>query len=76
MSKHNNRGIWRVVLILFLGLYRSFQLLAVILNQIKPLGRRTTIEVAYHSDGPARKGRRIQLPVDAETATAPVSIAA
>lgn len=54
----------------------SFQLLAVILNQITPLGRRTTIEIAYHSDRPARKGRHIQLPIDTETANAPVSIAA
>ncbi|KAJ4421367.1 hypothetical protein N0V85_000240 [Neurospora sp. IMI 360204] len=54
----------------------SFQLLAVILNQIKPLGRRTTIEVAYHGVGPVQKDRYIQLPVDAETAIPPMSIAA
>ncbi|KAK3503675.1 hypothetical protein B0T13DRAFT_136984 [Neurospora crassa] len=56
----------------------SFQLLAVILDQIKPLGRRTTIEVAYHSDGPVQKDYYIQLPVEteAEAGNPPMSIAA
>ncbi|KAK3401967.1 hypothetical protein B0T20DRAFT_347109 [Sordaria brevicollis] len=54
----------------------TFQLLVVILNHSKVLGQKTTIEIAYHGDGPARSGRRIQLPVDAETVTAPVSITA
>ncbi|KAK3492517.1 uncharacterized protein B0T23DRAFT_143544 [Neurospora hispaniola] len=56
----------------------SFQLLAVILDQIKPLGRRTTIEIAYHSDGPVQKDYYIQLPVEteAEAGNPPMSIAA
>ncbi|KAK1775869.1 hypothetical protein QBC45DRAFT_435632 [Copromyces sp. CBS 386.78] len=66
---------WRAPLIIGY-VVGGFQLLAVILNQIKPLGRRITIEVAYHGVGPVRKDRYIQLPVDAETAVPPVSIAA
>ncbi|CCC13491.1 hypothetical protein SMACR_07115 [Sordaria macrospora] len=52
----------------------GFQLLAVVLDQVKPLGRRTTIEVAFHGVGPVRKDRYIQLPVDAEAAVPPMSI--
>lgn len=66
------------VLISSIYIYRSFQLLAVILDQIKPLGRRTTLEIAYHSDGPVQKDYYIQLPVDteAEAVNPPMSIAA
>ncbi|KAK3950506.1 hypothetical protein QBC32DRAFT_371915 [Pseudoneurospora amorphoporcata] len=44
----------------------GYVLHALILNQSKPLGRRITIEVAYHGVGPLRKDRYIQLPVDAD----------
>lgn len=59
---------------LYVSVHRGFQLLAVVLDQVKPLGRRTTIEVAFHGVGPVRKDRYIQLPVDAEAAVPPMSI--